>query len=87
MSTRNNKRLVRARETYYIAQQGKCWLCGQPMRMDVDLGRHPLAASWDHITPRSKGGTRGQDNLMLAHRRCNRERSDREDVRAIEHRN
>jgi hypothetical protein len=31
----------------------------------------PLAASIDHILPRSRGGTEGDGNLQIAHLRCN----------------
>lgn len=60
---------VRLRE-----QQGNqcCW-CGKPMQ-------HAKRDKWDfetfeHLTPRSKGGTDAAENLALAHLRCNARRS------------
>lgn len=82
MSVKNRKRMHRVRVKFLIAQQGRCWLCGAPMLLNVGKN-HPLAVTWDHIRPRSKGGGSGQDNLMLAHRRCNGQRGDNEDLRAV----
>jgi 5-methylcytosine-specific restriction endonuclease McrA len=81
MSTVGQRRRMKAR--FFIAQQGKCWLCGEPMR-NAGKNTHPLAATWDHVLPVSKGGSGKQDNLMLAHRECNIRRGDRHEVRSIE---
>lgn len=52
-----------------------CHLCGQPISRDLDPnGRDPMRPSLDHLIPRSKGGTRRQANLRLAHWICNQER-------------
>lgn len=72
----------RKKQKFMIAQQGKCWLCGGLMRVDVHTF-HALYATWDHVLPKSKGGANHQDNLMLAHRKCNRERGNRTEVRAM----
>lgn len=53
------------------------------MRLDVDLHRHPDAATFDHVTPKALGGTGKQDNLMLAHKRCNSRRGHNGEVRAM----
>lgn len=82
MSPKRRQR-KRMKERFYVAQQGKCWLCGLAMQM-TGKKSHPLAATWDHILPVSKGGTGKQDNLMLAHRECNIRRGDRHEVRALE---
>lgn len=37
-------------------------------------GSHPLAASLDHIKPRSEGGKHRVKNIRLAHRYCNNSR-------------
>jgi 5-methylcytosine-specific restriction endonuclease McrA len=44
----------------------------------------PRAATFDHVTPKSLGGTNEQSNLMLAHSQCNWERGSRTEVRAID---
>lgn len=83
---RRAKRLRRKnsrRSKLFIAQQGKCWLCGGKMRLDVDLLRHPDAATFDHIKPRAEGGTNRQDNIILAHKRCNSRRGSQTEVRAM----
>jgi 5-methylcytosine-specific restriction endonuclease McrA len=71
----------------YVAQQGRCWLCGDPMPkplMRAPAGDTPPEyPTQDHVKPRSKGGTKGIANLMLAHRACNAARADHEHVRAI----
>lgn len=56
----------------WARQNGLCWLCGGGMVNSGD-GRG-YDASFDHVTPRSKGGTRHLSNLKLAHVKCNSER-------------
>jgi hypothetical protein len=47
-----------------LEQQGwLCWLCDLPMS--------PEDASRDHIIPLSKGGANRENNIRLAHIRCN----------------
>jgi 5-methylcytosine-specific restriction endonuclease McrA len=82
MSARGRRQNRRRKEKFFIAQQGKCWLCGGQMTMDGD--RTPTQATWDHVVPKSKGGSRSQSNLMLACRLCNLLRGNQTDVRAIE---
>lgn len=41
--------------------RGNCW----------SPGSNPEFATWDHIVPKSKGGTNDRSNVKLAHRRCN----------------
>ncbi len=53
-------------------QKGMCWLCD--MLMVIDSAGPPNAATWDHILPRSHGGTWHRDNLKLAHKVCNERR-------------
>lgn len=53
-------------------QKGLCWLCMEPMIPFLRL--HPLAASLDHLMPKSKGGANRIGNYLLAHRDCNSNR-------------
>lgn len=77
------RRRARLRQKFFTAQQGKCWLCGEQMKIDGDK-QHKLFATWDHVMPRARGGSGHQSNLMLAHKACNNLRSDRGEVRAID---
>lgn len=60
-----------------LAAQSVCGICGKP----VDNGYkypHPLSPTVDHIIPITKGGhPSDMNNLQLAHRCCNRQKSDR----------
>lgn len=42
--------------------------------IDRDARNHKLFASFEHLIPRSFGGTNRQENLLLAHRKCNAKR-------------
>jgi len=60
-----------------LATQTICGICGKPVDFSLKYP-HPLSATVDHIIPVSKGGHPSDlDNLQLAHRCCNREKSDR----------
>lgn len=52
-----------------------CWRCGHRMRFEgpPNCGK---AATIEHLTPRSKGGTSALDNLCLCHVGCNRHLAD-----------
>lgn len=52
------------------------------MKLNVPKG-HKLFATWDHVKPKSLGGSGSQDNLMLAHQECNSLRSNYESVKVI----
>lgn len=60
------------RKRIFEEQKGLCWLCGEPMLLD---GRSPKFASFDHVIPKSEGGTTYHTNLKLAHRKCNSARN------------
>jgi 5-methylcytosine-specific restriction endonuclease McrA len=38
---------------------------------------HPSSFTIDHITPRNRGGSDTLDNIGPAHRKCNRDKSDK----------
>lgn len=59
------------------ATQTVCGICGKPVDFSLKYP-HPLSPSIDHIIPISKGGHPSDiDNLQLAHRCCNRQKSDK----------
>lgn len=59
--------------TRLLARDGTtCWLCGGPLdRREPEPHRNPHAITFDHVVPRSHGGTSDLQNLRLAHRACN----------------
>lgn len=48
----------------------RCWYCNIFLTVDI--------FSWDHIIPRSKGGS-GRDNYVPACKKCNEEKGDSTD--------
>ena len=60
-----------------FATQTVCALCGKPVDFSLK-SPHPLSATIDHIIPLDKGGHPSDiDNLQLAHRCCNRAKSNK----------
>lgn len=60
-----------------LATQTVCAICGKPVDFSLKFP-HPLSATVDHIIPVSKGGHPSDiSNLQLAHRYCNRLKSDK----------
>lgn len=60
-----------------LATQTVCGICGKPVDFSYRYP-HPLSPTVDHIIPVSKGGHPSDiANLQLAHRCCNREKSDK----------
>ena len=60
-----------------LATQTICGICGQPVDFSYKYP-HPLSPSVDHIIPIDKGGhPSALENLQLAHRWCNRQKSDK----------
>ena len=60
-----------------MATQKICGICGKPVDFSYKYP-HPLSPTIDHIIPVAKGGhPSDMDNLQLAHRCCNREKSDK----------
>jgi len=59
------------------ATQSVCAICGKPVDFNLKYP-HPLSPTIDHIIPLAKGGHPSDiDNLQLAHRCCNRQKSDK----------
>lgn len=69
------KRSVRfSRENVYLRDAGLCQYCGKAVsRAD---------ATFDHVKPKSQGGTRTWDNIVLACVPCNQKKADRSPERA-----
>lgn len=60
-----------------LRTQEICGICGQPIDKKIKAP-HPLSATVDHIIPISKGGHPSDlQNLQIAHRWCNRAKSNR----------
>lgn len=68
---------LRDRHRRIIAKdEPPCGVCSQP----IDYQAHhldPLSFTIDHITPIARGGPDTLDNLQAAHRKCNRDKSDK----------
>ena len=60
-----------------LKTQTVCGICGKPVDFSLKYP-HPLSPTVDHIVPISKGGHPSDiNNLQLAHRCCNRQKSDK----------
>ena len=60
-----------------LKTQTVCGICGKPVDFSLKYP-HPLSPTIDHIIPVSKGGHPSDiSNLQLAHRCCNRQKSDK----------
>lgn len=72
----NNTRKHRIRKRMYKRQKGLCWICGERMAISTSQAQSPMFATFDHLLPKAQGGGNTQDNLKLAHQKCNMMRSD-----------
>lgn len=60
-----------------LRSQDICGICGQPVDKTLKAP-HPLSPTIDHIIPLDKGGHPSDlANLQLAHRACNRAKSNK----------
>jgi len=60
-----------------FATQSVCGICGKPVDFNLKYP-HPLSPTIDHIIPLAKGGHPSDiENLQLAHRCCNRQKSNK----------
>lgn len=83
MATQRSDRTPGNRGAYEKARaqilktQTHCGICGKPVDPSYKYP-HPLSPTVDHIIPVSLGGHPSDlDNLQLAHRCCNREKSNK----------
>ena len=72
-----NRALFEHNRKIIIATQSVCGICGKPVDKSLKYP-DPMSATVDHIIPLSKNGDpTSLDNLQLAHRYCNRMKSDK----------
>lgn len=65
----HNKKII-------LATQSICGICGKPVDKTLKYP-HPMSPTVDHIIPCNRGGSDDLENLQLAHRSCNRQKSDK----------
>ncbi|MBR4406045.1 MAG: HNH endonuclease [Bacteroidaceae bacterium] len=72
-----NRSLFNANKKIILATQTVCAICGKPVDKSIKYP-DPMSPTVDHIIPVSKNGDPvSLDNLQLAHRYCNRMKSDK----------
>lgn len=72
-----NRALFDANRKIILATQSVCAICGRPVDKSIKYP-DPMSATVDHIIPVSRNGDPvSLDNLQLAHRMCNRMKSDK----------
>lgn len=68
---KNNSKFEKFKISEIFERDGYvCGICGYGVNKDL-TGRHPFAASLDHIIPLNKGGTHTKDNVQCSHFKCN----------------
>ncbi len=76
---KGHKQKSYAANMLFLAQHGKCFLCGEYMdHPDLvrlkGIGMHPDRPTLDHVVPVGIGGSNEVTNLTLVHERCNNTR-------------
>lgn len=72
-----NISLFRSNRKIILATQSVCAICGKPVDKSIKYP-DPMSPTVDHIIPVNKNGDPcALDNLQLAHRYCNRMKSDK----------
>ena len=72
-----NRALFEHNRKVILATQTICGICGKPVDKSIKYP-DPMSPTVDHIIPLSKNGDPcSLDNLQLAHRYCNRLKSDK----------
>lgn len=61
-----------------LAQESKCFHCGEPMLLGDEKGPPTRHASREHVFPHATTGRGMVYNIVLAHDACNRSRGCRE---------
>lgn len=57
------------RKRVYERDGGICYLCKKPVEFE--------SSTLDHIVPRCRNGSNGEDNLKIAHELCNNQKADK----------
>jgi len=67
----------RLRLLLYFAQFGHCIWCGEMMQYVRKKNGSPGRdfPTFEHLTPKSEGGTMSLDNIVLVHAKCNWKRN------------
>jgi 5-methylcytosine-specific restriction endonuclease McrA len=73
---KRNETLRRRHRKIIGADQPPCHICGEAILYDAHY-LDPLSFTIDHVTPRSRNGPDALDNIKAAHRKCNRDKSDK----------
>lgn len=75
---RRNETLRRRHRAIIAADQPPCHICGADINYDAHY-LDPMSFTIDHVAPLSKVGMEHDtlDNIRAAHRKCNREKSNR----------
>lgn len=72
-----NRALFEHNRKIILATQTVCGICGKPVDKSIKYP-DPMSPTVDHIIPLAKNGDpTSLDNLQLAHRYCNRMKSDK----------
>lgn len=72
-----HRQLFEKNKKIIYSTQSVCWICGKPVDPALK-SPHPLSKTVDHKVPVAKGGHPSAiENLALAHRACNRAKSDK----------
>ena len=69
------KRTIRLRALLREAYGDFCHWCARRMIFESAFRGHDLYATIEHLIERRAGGTNDWENLRLAHRKCNTDRS------------
>ncbi len=77
LSRRQMKQIYQILGDYHIYP--RCGLCGQPIMIDSDYMKYEpsfdkMAFSWDHMDPKSMGGSDELENMEPTHKICNNKR-------------
>lgn len=75
----NVRNPTKLRQKLYEQQAGKCHICGGLMIPPGTIkgNQSRKSATFDHLLPLARGGTKAQSNLKLAHKACNSYRGDK----------
>jgi hypothetical protein len=77
----NTAKIRKFREMAYARQHGLCYWCDEPMLLNPPHPpNHGFVCTADHIVPVSKGGRDELYNIVAAHRLCNSERGNADEV-------